>query len=306
MVLHQSIRTLESEINLNPHIRVFSLNLTKVIFNDLHCQVLLKAWVQDLAIRHPYLKFFGSYGVNHPNLFTFQEIGLLSLLPMELKGNKTVEEAFDQKQRLVSFSASEGQRVPSLVPFAAFSVVKLLDAPYSTSIIKKNHLMVAINEALLNVKQWAYNSISVENDQQQWWLVASLNSYNDKLQVIVYDLGFSLVSQFKKQHVNKSSLLRSQLKVNLKSPDCDLIHAALLMGEDKYRGNIVKSGRRRGLKQMKELPKYFKEGNFVIRSGSGACALKNSTVNNLLDNTIMKYSLTTYIPGTMVSWEIQL
>ncbi|MGD1046398.1 MAG: hypothetical protein ABR936_13895 [Bacteroidota bacterium] len=159
---------------------------------------------------------------------------------------------------------------------------------FSTGILKQNKtsqsksIYGTIIECMVNTKHHAYHDL---DHKWKWWLMALPNEDNNKIQFAFLDNGAGIPTTVKKNFTEKVNRLFGS-----NSPDCNLIHSALL---GHYRTRMKDKWRGKGLPKIYS---YFNSNyieNLHIVSNHGYVDCKKDLVKEMNDK----------FHGTLLSWD---
>lgn len=175
------------------------------------------------------------------------------------------------------------------------------DGPMTAEVV--GALNSALGEAMINVARHAYPA-DFESQYVQvkrWWIAASANRAERRLNVVVYDQGASIPWTLPKQ--TWASIFHGILaKATGTLPDVGYPHDAdyieYAMGEG--RTQTGEQGRGEGLPQMKDFVRICGAGSLTILSRGGKCCYRPE------QTTLAKEPLVMPIDGTLIEWEMQL
>jgi hypothetical protein len=174
------------------------------------------------------------------------------------------------------------------------------DGPMTPEVVSA--LNSALGEAMINVARHAYpdDFESPFVQVKRWWIAASANRAERRLNVVVYDQGASIPWTLPKQ--TWAAMFHGILaKATGSLPDVSYPHDAdyieYAMGEG--RTQTGQQGRGEGLPQMRDFVKICGAGSLTILSRGGKCCYRP-------ENTFAKESLIMPIDGTLIEWEMQL
>jgi len=154
---------------------------------------------------------------------------------------------------------------------------------------------------MINVARHAYpEDFESPFDQvKRWWIAASANRVERKLNVVVYDQGASIPRTLPKQSwtskINHLFGIATGSVPNVQYPhDAEYIAFAM----DEGRTSTYEPGRGEGLPQMKEFVQICGGGSLTILSRGGKCVYR--------PDFLTKEPLVVPIDGTLIEWEIHL
>lgn len=175
------------------------------------------------------------------------------------------------------------------------------DGPITSEVVKA--LNSALGEAMINVARHAYPADfeSQYVQVERWWIAASANRAERRLNVVVYDQGASIPWTLPKQ--TWASIFHGIVaKAAGTLPDVGYPHDAdyieYSMGEG--RTQTGEQGRGEGLPQMKDFVRICGAGSLTILSRGGKCCYRPE------QTTLAKQLLIMPIDGTLIEWEMQL
>lgn len=155
------------------------------------------------------------------------------------------------------------------------------------------NLVGAVSEAITNVRQWAYNDMSLpipDTIRDRWWFLASYNVELRRFTIIVYDHGQGIPSTLRRLPLETLKVLFSDKLFS----DADAIEAAF----NVPRSATGEKNRGKGLKEMRNLVDKFPRGSLRVDSGRG------SYVYDCGDGSVAKRLYKHDIGGTLITWEI--
>lgn len=291
---------LELQINTYPLFNMFEFHMADVVFLERVSMFVFKAWVEQLHIKYPSKTFVGFYGSKHPNLSDFSRIGMFAVI--EPRPMLDLDNIVHYDSTLFrNYTSNKDMKASHFEPQAAENIANL----YLPCCIEKKGLLdkihSALNEALLNATDWAYDEMNIPKNHQNWWLTGSCNVEKSEMNIMVYDHGSSLPRHFFKTRLQEVNKLKADLDISKDSSDADVINAAIQFGKDEYRSYII-DGAGRGLRQMKNLAAEFKVGKFLIRSGYGS--YRRDMENGEFKNEGVEEQAFE-LPGTLLCWSLE-
>lgn len=296
--LYEWVLSLQKVIDEMPGHKRLNVQLYNFHFSELVSQFLFKAWIQQLSLENPDVFIKGLYGVAHPNIQDFKMIGLLDLI-------KPVTEITIKPERNIrsyNFTASLAHRHSQPESRASFNIAGLFSKCCAGDVEKVNTIMVALNEAFMNVREWAYEYTNLPPEKQSWWISGIVDDVKKELSIMMYDCGYSLPRHFRKNILEDRKSFREKLNISHDARDCDLIDAAFKIGQPEVRDDLQR-GRTYGLEQMRDMPKSFQTGKFIVRSGHGGYRMSCKDGKELSGIGIQEAKFK--IPGSLFCWVIQ-
>jgi hypothetical protein len=174
------------------------------------------------------------------------------------------------------------------------------DGPMTPEVVSA--LNSALGEAMINVARHAYPQDFESQFVQvkRWWIAASANRAERRLNVVVYDQGASIPWTLPKQTwASRFHGIIARATGSL--PDVGYPHDAdyieYAMGEGRTQTGV--QGRGEGLPQMRDFVKICGAGSLTILSRGGKCCYRP-------ENSFVKEPLVMPIDGTLIEWEMQL
>lgn len=298
--LRSMIERLEALIRSNNPHGVFEIHMHSLQFADTISIFLFKSWIEQLHIMYPLVAFKGLYGTNHPNLAYFEKIGIFIVIEPSMKVAPEDIPTIANTE-FQNYSSNKDMKASHFEPTAAQNVAELFLPCCDQNEALIDEIHSAINEALLNATDWAYERLELPKPEQNWWLTGICDKKEKNINILVYDQGSGLPHHFAKTRLVEVEKLATDLHLPAKPSDASVIEAAIEFGKQQYRPYIA-DGAGRGLRQMRELTEKFRVGKFLISSGYGV--LQHEMVNGKLQRQeVTEQGFR--IPGTLLCWLLE-
>ena len=234
-----------------------------------------------------------------PNVLrTLAQLGFFELLEIPEPNPDNVVEA----EHILSFRS--GKNVDSAVAGGLTDELKnLLQKLKMPTTDATVHLQGRLVDAIQNVRDHAYpQNVSMRFPHVgQWWMTASVDQNENRLDVVVYDQGVTIPGSI--PHSPRSSEIVNYLKkifnleedVNNPIYDGKSIKAAIEVGQS----GTEQPHRGRGLMFMRELVSYCRDGELRILSRNGGYSYRRNGHES-------EWSHPTSIGGTLIEWKLFL
>ncbi len=224
--------------------------------------------------------------------FLFRDMGIFNLLQIRNIPKYFYEEKNISPIKYFKFIKGNSVNGNDIVEFK--NIVKEI----TSGIPNERKLQIAITEAMDNVFSHGYPDDYMYSSvlkKKLWWLSASYNQKENKLNFIFFDQGIGIPKSLKQSHSHLIGKI-----FDLFDDDDRLVRAATVVG----RTSTGKKHRGKGLPQIIEyISSYEKNGYLRITSGKGTYSLlKKSNEKMKRRSYINNYD----INGTLIEWELEL
>lgn len=310
-MLRNSISGIQELLDKDPESRIY-LNFTVLNFFSISTILIYRAWVEEIHKKFPRAKLFGRYNIDDPRNELFEAFGYFDILPpmnfsidqLHSKGSNLKCKFFDE----ISY-----RNMSNAEPRLAFEIAELMFGDNKDIPPNHHQLGASINEALHNIRNWAYESYN-DISMSRWWMTGLFNQETKKLNILIYDMGVGIPERFSKHRLGNIGLMSKVLDVDKEASDSQFLLAAMKLNAKNAR-QLIPDGRCRGLQQMRQMTIGFETASMSIRSGRGQYHMlcsKGKITNCSADPapSIVKKGpnepTTSFIPGTLIMWSLGL
>jgi len=288
----------------------FVLNFHVMQFRNIAVLLMFRAWLQRVLERNQNATLIGNYGENESWISLYRRFGFFKIAPPK----KPITIGKKDNGIQVKFACETDLRNEvNPEPELAYEVCQFIGTAQNSDIARQNILGAAINEAIHNIKNWAYDEYHSVSGCR-WWVAAVFNVNDRSLNVIVYDMGVGIPQRFKERRLDKLGLMSSVLELGVDSTENQILLAAMKLQAENAR-QLLPDGRCRGLQQMRTMTANFSPGSFNVYSGAsqyhmlclgGRIRRCSAIPPPSLSNEARYENFTINVPGTLVSWTLKV
>lgn len=267
------------------HLKSISPSCALVLASEMH---------RFLMIRNNKTKFrvFDFDKWDHNIKILFRDMGMFDLLKVNnIASTFLAEASLSQGTRYIPFITNNNVYGPDAV-----SLRQQLTNLIRQEVPDHTKLQNGLIEAMTNVVHHAYPvdfQSKSKLKEQPWWMTASFDSNNNRLNIIFFDHGLGIPKSLPKTNVEYVKSLLALI-----DNDAEMIRAATQIGRTSTKARH----RGKGLPQIIEYGQYSEGSTVAIRSNKGVYILTKKD-GHQADKV---YNVPKALQGSLIEWQINL